>query len=51
LGIRQARGIAKSACVTPFFGVIMFRVTSGLDKTYNMLDDTRQAEQYANAVN
>jgi hypothetical protein len=48
--MRQARTVASSTCATPFFGVIMVRVTSGLDKPYNMLDDTRQAEQYANPV-
>jgi hypothetical protein len=49
--MRQPRVVATSTCATLFFGVIMVRVTSGLDRTYNMLDDTRQAEQYANAVN
>jgi hypothetical protein len=39
--MRQARVIATSACATSLFGVIMIGVTSGLDRPYNMLDDTR----------
>jgi hypothetical protein len=36
----QAHAIAMAACATSLLGVIMIGVTSGVDRPYNMLNDT-----------